>query len=102
LSCLSDVLLGRWTNGIAVPRPGPAGTGGFWARWGHVIERRPARLSLLTAAIMIILASPVGSLRLGHADDGTLPATMTSRRAYDLLAAGFGPGFNGPLQCVRR
>jgi RND superfamily putative drug exporter len=49
---------------------------------------------------MIILAIPAGSLRLGHADDGTLPATMTSRQAYDMLAAGFGPGFNGPLQLV--
>jgi RND superfamily putative drug exporter len=46
------------------------------------------------------MAIPVGSLRLGHADDGTLPTSVTSRRAYDLLAEGFGAGFNGPLQVV--
>ena len=39
-------------------------------------------------------------VRLGAADQGTQPKEQTSRRAYDLLAEGFGPGFNGPIPIV--
>lgn len=49
---------------------------------------------------MAILAIPVLSLRLGATDQGNDDATTTTRKAYDLLAEGFGPGFNGPLQVV--
>ena len=49
---------------------------------------------------MIVLAIPVLSLRLGSSDAGNDPASSTTRQAYDLLAEGFGPGFNGPLQLV--
>ncbi len=48
--------------------------------------------------MLIALAVPALSLRLGAADDGNLPASSTNRQAYDLLSDGFGPGFNGPLQ----
>src|SRR5215210_7272992 len=34
---------------------------------------------------------------MGNPDEGTLPETRTERRAYDLTAAAFGPGTNGPL-----
>ncbi|GAA2279893.1 MMPL family transporter [Streptomyces hawaiiensis] len=43
------------------------------------------------------LALPTLSLRLGASDDGNLPASSTNRQAYDMIADGFGPGFNGPL-----
>jgi RND superfamily putative drug exporter len=49
---------------------------------------------------MLILAVPALSLRLGQSDAGNDPTSLTSRRAYDLLSDGFGPGFNGPLQVV--
>ena len=49
---------------------------------------------------MAVLALPVLSLRLGATDQGNDDATTTTRKAYDLLAEGFGPGFNGPLQVV--
>ena len=49
---------------------------------------------------MVVLAIPVLSLRLGTSDAGNDPAATTTRHAYDLLATGFGPGFNGPLQLV--
>ena len=49
---------------------------------------------------MLTLASPVLSLRLGLSDAGNDPASSTTRKAYDLLAAGFGPGSNGPLLLV--
>ena len=44
-----------------------------------------------------MLAVPFFSLRLGVADAGNDPTKLTTRRAYDLLAEGFGQGFNGPL-----
>src|SRR5690606_18188146 len=51
-------------------------------------------------AIMLGLAAPMLSMRLGMPDAGTQPTSTTQRQAYDLLAEGFGPGFNGPLTLV--
>src|SRR3546814_20962818 len=49
---------------------------------------------------MLLLSAPMLSMRLGTSDDGTKPESTTQRRAYDLLADGFGPGFNAPLTAV--
>ncbi len=49
---------------------------------------------------MILIAIPFLGMRLGSADAGSDPANTTTRKAYDLLAKGFGPGYNGPLQLV--
>src|SRR6516225_791833 len=62
----------------------------------------PAVLATAAAAVMVILALPVLSLRLGTTDQGNDPSRATTRQAYDLLAEGFGPGFNGPLLLVAR
>src|SRR5207244_2623154 len=51
-------------------------------------------------ALMVLIAVPFFSMRLGSADAGSDPASSTTRKAYDLLATGFGPGYNGPLQLV--
>jgi putative drug exporter of the RND superfamily len=72
----------------------------LWARWAGAAERRPAILVAAAAAVMLILAIPVLSLRLGSSDQGNDPSSTTTRQAYDLLADGFGPGFNGPLLLV--
>jgi RND superfamily putative drug exporter len=79
--------------------PGPLG---LWARWSGTVERRPAILAAAAAAVTLVLAIPVLSLRLGSSDQGNDPASTTTRQAYDLLADGFGPGFNGPLLLVAR
>jgi putative drug exporter of the RND superfamily len=76
------------------------GSGGLWARWSAAVERRPAALATAAAAVMVIVAIPVLSLRLGATDQGNDPSSTTTRQAYDLLASGFGPGFNGPLLLV--
>ena len=47
---------------------------------------------------MLVLAAPALGLRLASSDAGNDPTNQTTRQAYDLLAKGFGPGFNGPLQ----
>ena len=75
-------------------------TGGFWARWAGFVQRKPLGLSMVAAAIMAALVIPAFSIRLGTADQGNGPTSATTRKAYDLLARGFGPGYNGPLQLV--
>jgi RND superfamily putative drug exporter len=64
------------------------------------VEQRPRALSAVAAVVMVALAIPTFSLRLGFSDQGNNPTTTTTRKAYDLLAEGFGEGSNGPLQLV--
>jgi RND superfamily putative drug exporter len=71
-----------------------------WVRWTDAMSKRPAVFATVAAAIMIIIAIPFFSMRLGSADAGTDASNTTTRQAYDLLAKGFGPGYNGPLQLV--
>jgi putative drug exporter of the RND superfamily len=70
---------------------------GFWIRWVGLIQRRPVWAALGSTVLLLILAAPALGLRLGQSDAGNDPANQTTRRAYDLLATGFGKGFNGPL-----
>jgi RND superfamily putative drug exporter len=77
-----------------------ANPAGLWARWAGTVERSPAVLAAAAAAVMVVLAIPLLSVRLGSSDAGNDPAPATTRQAYDLLAGGFGPGFNGPLILV--
>jgi len=71
-----------------------------WARWSAWMQRRPATVAAIAAIVMLLLAIPFLSMRLGSSDAGSDPASSTTRQAYDLLAKGFGPGYNGPLQLV--
>ncbi|MEV6773937.1 MMPL family transporter [Nocardia sp. NPDC051030] len=66
-------------------------------RWAQFVVRRPLAVLLLGLIGMGALALPVRSLELGMPSDESQPTSTTQRRAYDALAAGFGPGFNGPL-----
>jgi RND superfamily putative drug exporter len=66
-------------------------------RWSRLIQRRPWQAVVLGVALLGVLSVPLLSLRLGFSDEGNFPEDTTTRRAYDLLAEGFGPGFNGPL-----
>jgi RND superfamily putative drug exporter len=75
---------------------------GFWPRWADFVRRHPVPLALAGLAVMLALAVPALSLRLGSSDAGQDPESSTTRKAYDLLATGFGPGFNGPLQLVAK
>jgi RND superfamily putative drug exporter len=79
-----------------------AGEGRFWSRWVGWIQRRPAVAALGATALLLALAAPALGLRLGASDSGNDPESQTTRKAYDLLADGFGPGFNGPLQLAVR
>src|SRR5215212_6714593 len=94
--------VGRGVDRWRVPglgRARPEGIG-FWFAWSRFIQRHPWPAAVASAGLLLVLAIPVLSMQLGSADAGTDPTSTTTRRAYDLLAAGFGPGFNGPLQVV--
>ena len=82
------------------PRIVGAGTKGFWPKWADFIQRRPDRAGRHRPDHRRLVAMPFFSLRLGTSDQGNDPTGTTTRQAYDLLSAGFGPGFNGPLQLV--
>ena len=66
-------------------------------RWSRFIQRRPWLAVIAGVVVMVALALPFFSLRLAFSDEGNYPEDTTTRKAYDLLAEGFGPGFNGPL-----
>ncbi|MFD3553100.1 MMPL family transporter [Streptomyces goshikiensis] len=87
---------------LAAEGPRPETPTGFAARWSAFVERHPKPLGLLAAAVMVVLALPTLSLHLGTSDQGNNPAASTTRKAYDLLGEGFGPGMNGPLTVVAR
>jgi putative drug exporter of the RND superfamily len=75
----------------------PADRSTFWTRWITAIQRHPWVALTAATAVMVGLALPVLSLRLGNTDAGNDPRNQTTRQAYDLMAQGFGQGFSGPL-----
>ena len=66
-------------------------------RWSRVIQHRPWTAAIAGALALLVLAIPVLGLRLGQSDESNYPQETSTKQAYDLLVAGFGPGFNGPL-----
>jgi RND superfamily putative drug exporter len=92
------VLSRRQRRRLADSGPGDGAAQGFWYRWARGLERRPLPVALLAIAATGALAVPFLSIRLGSSDQGNGPTSQTTRLAYDLIAEGFGPGFNGPLQ----
>ena len=91
-----------WINRLNVGRRrSVTTTGSTWSgRWAHHVGRRPWRYALGSFVALLVIAAPILSLRIAFADDGNAPPASTQRQAYDLLADGFGPGFNGPLTIV--
>jgi RND superfamily putative drug exporter len=69
-------------------------------RWSRVIQHRPWPAVIIGTVTLIVLALPIFVLRLGFSDEGNYPEDTTTRQAYDLLADGFGPGYNGSLMLV--
>ncbi|HUD16167.1 MAG TPA: MMPL family transporter, partial [Acidimicrobiales bacterium] len=70
---------------------------GFWYRWSRTVQRHPVVAGAAALTCLVVLAIPFFSMRLAFTDAGNDPATSTTRQAFDALATGFGPGFNGPL-----
>jgi RND superfamily putative drug exporter len=96
------VLSRRQKKDLALNGPKVIGSGttGFWPRWAAFVQKRPVVPAVVAFLIVVLIALPFFSLRLGSSDQGNDPVGTTTREAYDLLAQGFGPGFNGPLLLV--
>ncbi len=71
-----------------------------WREWSRTVQRRPWPLAVLSCGLMILCLLPVFGLRLESSDAGNDPSGTNTRQAFDLLAQGFGGGFNGPLLVV--
>jgi RND superfamily putative drug exporter len=71
--------------------------GPCWQHWVEHVTRHARAYVIGVTVLLLALAAPVLALRVGIPDDGALPPSRTERQAYDLVAAGFGPGINGPL-----
>jgi uncharacterized membrane protein YdfJ with MMPL/SSD domain len=70
------------------------------ARWGRFVTAHAKIVFPVVLVLILALAGTSALVRLGASDQGTQPKEQTARRAYDLLAEGFGPGFNGPIPIV--
>ncbi len=94
-------LAGHWINRIGFGRAKKLDAsntvGSGWERWGSHVANNAWPYAIGVTLLLLALTAPVLSLRLGFPDQGTLPESRTERRAYDLVAEGFGPGINGPL-----
>ncbi len=73
---------------------------GMWHRWARTVQRRPAPVALAGLAVLVFVALPTLSLRLGNADASNDPASSTTHKSYELVAQGFGRGANGPFLVV--
>jgi RND superfamily putative drug exporter len=69
-------------------------------RWVSLVLRRPVFALVAGVAVLGVAAVPALDLRLGLPDDGMAAANSSPRKAYDLVAEGFGAGYNGPLTVV--
>jgi putative drug exporter of the RND superfamily len=94
---------GAATSGNGIGRdPATAAAGATWLRWASFVRRRPRSIAAVAAIVMLVIAAPATALRLGSSDASNDPAGQTTHRAYELLAEGFGQGFNGPLLVVAK
>jgi len=94
---------GRNIDRLRIPglnRTGGLHREGFWFRWSKFLQKHPWPFAVGGLITLLLLASPVLSMRLGSSDAGNLPTSSTARRAYDLKAEGYGPGASGPLIVV--
>ena len=94
-------LAGRRVNSLRVPfvRQRPANDpDSRSAHWAARVVANPVRYGVVAVVLLGVLAAPVAALRIGFSDDGNAAKESTLRKSYDLLADGFGPGFNGPVQ----
>ncbi len=86
----------------ATGEPAAAPDGGAWLRWSEFVQRHPTSIALVSALTMLAIAAPATALRLGSSDAANDPSSQTTHKAYELLAQGFGAGFNGPLLIVAK
>ena len=90
-------------NSVRIPfvKPKPADNpDAASARWARRVVAKPLRYGGVAAVVLGVLAIPLFSMHLGFGDAGNDAPSSTTRKAYDLMADGYGPGTNGPLAVV--
>ncbi|MFB8168308.1 MMPL family transporter [Kitasatospora purpeofusca] len=98
--------LGRHIERLRLPLPrrrttrGGSPVGAGWLRWSRLVERHRVLGAVTGVVVLLALAAPFLGVRFGFPDAGNDPAGRSNRLAYDTVAAGFGPGSNGPLVLV--
>ena len=85
---------------VALPHLRHDRAGSRWIGWARAIERRPVRFLVGSATLLIVLAIPLASMRLGMPDASAAPANSDAHRAFELTAHAFGAGANAPLSLV--
>ncbi len=93
-------LAGHRINALRVPLPRLRRQGASWESWARRVERRPVRYAVGSALLLLVLAAPALTMRLGQPDGGSAARGSDERAAFLLTAAAFGPGANGPLSVV--
>jgi RND superfamily putative drug exporter len=76
---------------------GQAARESSWRRWSLTVQAHPIPLAVASLAVMLICLIPMLSMRLDSSDAGNDPSSTSTYHAFNLLSAGFGAGFNGPL-----
>jgi RND superfamily putative drug exporter len=74
--------------------------GRVWLRWSQFVQSHSWSIAIAATLLLLLIAAPATALRLGSSDASNDPEGFTTYKAYELLAEGFGQGFNGPLQVV--
>ncbi|MFF2747124.1 MMPL family transporter [Kitasatospora sp. NPDC058048] len=98
--------LGRHIERLRLPLPqrraarGESSVSAGWLRWSRLVERHRVLGAVTGVLVLLALAAPFLGVRFGFPDAGNDPAGRSNRLAYDAVAAGFGPGSNGPLVLV--
>ncbi|MEA3183717.1 MAG: putative drug exporter of the superfamily, partial [Ilumatobacteraceae bacterium] len=95
-------IIGRRIDRLSIHRRGHATihSDNLGRRWARVIQHHPVTAVITGGAVLLLAGLPVLGMRLAVSDQGNDPAGSTTRMAFDSLARGFGPGFNGPLLVV--
>jgi putative drug exporter of the RND superfamily len=95
-------LVGHWVDRLRIPLPRSRASAGegFWHRWAVRIMRRPWAFTAAALAVLLLLAVPFASIRLGQPGSSILPADESPRLASERLAADFGAGVTGPMEIL--
>jgi RND superfamily putative drug exporter len=102
LTLLPAVLgvLGTGIDRYRLPRVRPDKATHRWERWGRHVDGHAWPYAIAATVFLLFLALPVLDLRFGIPADSTLPHSSSARRAYDVTAKEFGPGWYSPFAVV--
>jgi uncharacterized membrane protein YdfJ with MMPL/SSD domain len=93
-------LLGDRVNSLGIPLVGGATESRFWDSIVHRVLRHPAVSLIVACSLLIAVAIPVFSLKIGTNGISTLPDRFDSKRGYLLLQKEFPQATADPVRIV--